>query len=189
MTTISLTFPYEQPVFDGNISFPCSVSRNLSIQSNVDSYGVFNNTNKIGTSYFIANGYGKINNYIPRLGYKIDAMFIENKRRLSYIAKLTDNWDGEGAHPIPSVCINIAKDILSNLSQQPIAAPTVCGTIMLQYIQRPDSIFTINVHPDRIEVFYMINHGGGGKRKEVFSPGKDAIKNIKIMVSEFFEHE
>ena len=189
MSTIALPFPYRQSGFNSGFSFRSDIIRKLTYLSNAENQVVQSTINNIKRPTYIPNEVEVDSIQVPIIDYTVDAMISENLRRLSDIEKLIFDWDGEGAKPIPSACVKYARDILADLSPQPIAAPTVCETIMLQYIQRSDSIFTINIHLDKIEVFYMINHGSGGKRKEVFSPGKEAIENIKVMVSEFFEQE
>ena len=107
----------------------------------------------------------------------MESIFMDNEKinnieKLDQIAKLEDDWDGEGARSFSNVLIQNVKNILMSLKYQPEVFPTACDTIQIEYERENGSYLEIEISTEDAKVF------------AVDSSGKESISVIKAKVEE-----
>jgi hypothetical protein len=107
---------------------------------------------------------------------------IINLKRLSEIEKLPDNWNNDGAAPIPRGVVKNVRKLLMNLAYQPEIFPTVCDAVQLEWDNKNGEYLEMEVLEDLINVFKIDRDGG----EEQYTIAIDAVAVEKI-VREFYE--
>lgn len=122
--------------------------------------------------------------FISKGEQSLNQAFIENIKRINEIARLTDNWNENGAPSFPAFQIEMMKHIVNRLNRQPFITPTANGSIQFEYENKDDYLEFELFSDGRIKVF---SYFADGKQKTDFiTAGKvnETIENFYKRTSE-----
>jgi len=83
---------------------------------------------------------------------------VNNRIILNDIAHLKKNWNNNNANPFPASLIEKCITLISQLEVQPFISPTACGAIQMEYEKENGDYLELEIYPERIEVYQVINN-------------------------------
>ncbi|MBQ4468821.1 MAG: hypothetical protein II917_01590 [Synergistaceae bacterium] len=108
-----------------------------------------------------------------------------NLERLNDIAQLESDWNGYGAAPFSQALIAEARNIITNLTEQPELFPTGRESIQLEYELPDKSYLEFEIFEDKIAAMQVSGTDYDNARFWDLSP--DDIKQVRGIVKEFFD--
>lgn len=118
---------------------------------------------------------------------KNSVVMIDNERiktiaKLSRIATLKDNWNGEGATPFSSTLISLVWQIITQLNIQPEVFPTAADSIQLEYEKDDGSYLEFEICEDQKAEVFSIDAQGN----EIYEEITVDLDVINEMVAQFY---
>ncbi len=106
-----------------------------------------------------------------------------NLNKLDAFYHLSDNWNGNGAAPLPSCIIENMKDIIMSLKHQPDIFPTACDSIQFEYEKGSGEYLEFELSENNTLKVFEIDKLGN-ENQYFIKP--DAL-NINEVVNKFYE--
>ena len=102
--------------------------------------------------------------------------------KLEQIAKLEEEWDGDGARAFSAVLIRTVREIIVNLDKQPEIFPTACETIQIEYDYEDGSYLEIEISDDDVAKVFLVDCNG----EESLSVVEACSQEICKVVNSFY---
>ena len=80
----------------------------------------------------------------------IQDRLVDNLERLEDIAKLEADWNGYGAEPFSSALVDVVRNIILSLNEQPEIFPTGRKSIQLEYHEPKDNYLEFEVFESQV---------------------------------------
>lgn len=109
-----------------------------------------------------------------------------NLTKLESFKDLKQDWNGNGAEPIPEKVISECKKIflLSNLPDSFEFFPTATKSIQIEFEKEGNDYFEINIYEDRIEVFQILN-----KEEKEYTFDISKKQEVDKLITSFYNTE
>lgn len=107
-----------------------------------------------------------------------------NLERLNDIAKLESDWNGYGAAPSTQALITQARNIITNLTEQPDLFPTGRESIQLEYELPDKSYLEFEIFEDKIAAMQVFGTDYDNAKFWDLSP--DDVTQVRDIVNKFF---
>ena len=97
------------------------------------------------------------------------------------LAKLPDNWNGNGAESIPLSLISKMRGLVLTLSHQPDIFPTACNSIQFEYEKEDGSYLEFELFEEQLKLFAIDRVGAESTRLLTFD-----AQEINKVVDNFY---
>ena len=114
----------------------------------------------------------------------LDLLKIENLKKLEYMSKFQENWNGSGGQAFSNVSIRLFRDIIDHAWKQPNIAPTGRNSLLLQYELDDRSVLAFEVLESRIEMVCVPKGNYSLATSNVFTD--NFIEQINSQVARFY---
>ena len=113
-----------------------------------------------------------------------DLLKIGNLNKINKIAGFKENWNGNGAKSFSPEAIEMFKNIITNLDQQPEIAPTGRDSLYMQYDANDGSLLAFEVFEKKIEKVFVPR--GDMNKAETETVSTNLIEYVKENVNKFY---
>lgn len=124
-----------------------------------------------------------VNNLQREEKYFLNDLCLYNLRKIDDIARLPNNWNGNGATSFSNQLIDKIRQIVVSLKRQPEIFPTGCNSIQIEYDGPKNSYLEIEIKDEDIASVFKINQVGNESNFEINSNPSE----INKIVDEFYE--
>ena len=121
-----------------------------------------------------------------RTGKPVDAASMlraANHKKIAQIARLEDDWNGNGAGSFSSTLIDKVSHLIDSMDYQPEVFPTACDSIQFEYDTQDGRHLEIEISEQKnAEIFIMDQNG-----QEYFETISSDATSINRRVTDFIE--
>lgn len=124
-----------------------------------------------------------VNNLQLEKEYFLNDLFLNNLKKIDDIARLPNNWNGNGATSFSNQLIDKLRQIVVSVKRQPEIFPTGCNSIQIEYDGSKNSYLEIEIKDEDVASVFKINQAGNESNFEINSNPSE----INKIVDEFYE--